>query len=63
MTTTTSNPAAVGQEIVLFSRLARNDSPSPQPQLRDTVAAYLARGERMPTPTDVTAATPTHHYT
>lgn len=58
MTTTTSHPAAVGQEIVLFAKVGPQRFTLTAHQLRDTVAAYLARGEHMPTPTDINGGDP-----
>jgi hypothetical protein len=59
MTTTTNVPTtAVGQQIVLFAKVGSQRFTLTAAQLRDTVAAYLARGEHMPTPTDINGGDP-----
>jgi hypothetical protein len=58
MSITTSIPTAVGQEIVLFAKVGSQRFTLTAAQLRDTVAAYLARGEHMPTPTDINGGDP-----
>jgi hypothetical protein len=58
MTTTTNVPTAVGQQIVLFAKVGSQRFTLTANQLRDTVAAYLARGEHMPTPTDINGGDP-----
>ncbi|MGA9691774.1 MAG: hypothetical protein WBR33_10135 [Pseudonocardiaceae bacterium] len=58
MTITTNASTAVGQEIVLFARVGSQRFTLTATQLRDTVAAYLARGEHMPTPTDINRGDP-----
>jgi hypothetical protein len=55
---TTAVPTAVGQDIVLFAKVGSQRFTLTAHQLRDTVAAYLARGERMPTPTDINGGDP-----
>jgi hypothetical protein len=54
--TTTAVPA--GQEIVLFAKVGSQRFTLTAAQLRDTVAAYLARGAHMPTPTDINGGDP-----
>jgi hypothetical protein len=49
---------AVGQDIVLFAKVGSQRFTLTATQLRDTVAAYLARGEHMPTPTDINGGDP-----
>jgi hypothetical protein len=56
--TTASAPTTVGQEIVLFAKVGSQRFTLTANQLRDTVAAYLARGEHMPTPTDINGGDP-----
>jgi hypothetical protein len=58
MATTTSPHTAVGQQIVLFAKVGSQRFTLTAAQLRDTVAAYLARGEHMPTPTDINGGDP-----
>ena len=58
MTTTTNAPPAAGQQIVLFAKVGSQRFTLTAAQLRDTVAAYLARGEHMPTPTDISGGDP-----
>jgi hypothetical protein len=58
MTTTTNARIAVGQQIVLFAKVGSQRFTLTAAQLRDTVAAYLARGEHMPTPTDINGGDP-----
>ena len=50
MMTTTETPTPPG-EIVLFAQVGSRRITFTARQLRDTVASYLARGGRMPTPT------------
>jgi hypothetical protein len=56
MTITIHTP--VGQEIVLFAKVGSQRFSLTANQLRDTVAAYLARGQRMPTSTDINGGDP-----
>lgn len=64
MTTATPAPTATptstgaGQTIVLFAKVGSQRFTLTAAQLRDTVAAYLARGEQMPTPTDINGGDP-----
>jgi hypothetical protein len=58
MTTTADSRTAVGHEIVLFAKVGSQRFTLTANQLRDTVAAYLARGEHMPTPTDINGGDP-----
>ena len=58
MTTTTNAPLAAGQQIVLLAKVGSQRFTLTANQLRDTVAAYLARGEHMPTPTDINGGDP-----
>lgn len=55
MTTATAEPTATmtreqGDQIVLLARVGRERLSLSAAQVRDTVAAYVARGEEMPTP-------------
>ena len=45
-------------EIVLFARVGSQRISFTAHQLRDTVASYLARGNTMPTPTDINHGDP-----
>jgi hypothetical protein len=56
--TPTTTAVPVGQEIVLFAKVGSQRFTLTAAQLRDTVAAYLARGARMPTPTDINGGDP-----
>ena len=56
--TTTTGPTAAGQDIVLFAKVNSHRFTLTATQLRDTVAAYLARGAHMPTPTDINGGDP-----
>ncbi len=58
MMATTDTPTAAGQEIILFAKVGSQRFTLTAAQLRDTVAAYLARGEHMPTPTDINGGDP-----
>ena len=58
MTTTTNARIAAGQQIVLLAKVGSQRFTLTAAQLRDTVAAYLARGEHMPTPTDINGGDP-----
>ena len=58
MTTATNASTAGGQQIVLFAKVGSQRFTLTAAQLRDTVAAYLARGEHMPTPTDINGGDP-----
>jgi len=61
MNTTATNTTTSGQQIVLSARIGPHQLTFSTNQLRDTVAAYLARGERMPTPTDINGNDPIEH--
>jgi hypothetical protein len=56
--TTTTVPTAARQDIVLFAKVGSQRFTLTAAQLRDTVAAYLARGAHMPTPTDINGGDP-----
>ena len=58
MTVTTNAPTAVGHEIVLLIRVGSERFALTAAQVRDTVAAYLARGCQMPAPTDTNGGDP-----
>ena len=58
MTTTTNVSTVAGQQIVLFAKVGSQRFTLTANQLRDTVAAYLARGAHMPTPTDINGGDP-----
>ncbi len=58
MTTTTNARIAAGQQIVLFAKVGSQRFTLTANQLCDTVAAYLARGEHMPTSTDINGGDP-----
>ena len=45
-------------EVVLFARVGSHRITLTAGQLRDTVASYLARGNTMPTPTDINHGDP-----
>ena len=54
MTTTTERCSApAGQDIVFLARVGSERIALTARQVRDTVAAYLAKGGHMPTPTDI----------
>ena len=55
---TTTVPTAGEQDIVLFAKVGSTRFSLTAAQLRDTVAAYLARGAHMPTPTDINGGDP-----
>ena len=55
-TTTTAE-----QQVVLSARIGPHQLTFTASQLRDTLASYLARGERMPTPTDIDGNDPIEH--
>jgi hypothetical protein len=57
MMTTANIPAPRG-EVVLFARVGSHRITLTAGQLRDTVASYLARGNTMPTPTDINHGDP-----
>jgi hypothetical protein len=57
MMTTANMPAPRG-EVVLFARVGSHRITFTAGQLRDTVASYLARGNTMPTPTDINQGDP-----
>jgi hypothetical protein len=57
--TTTTMPE---QQIVLSARVGPRRITFTASQLRDTVASYLARGERMPTPTDINDSDSIEHF-
>jgi hypothetical protein len=57
MKTRADIPAPRG-EIVLFARVGSQRITVTAHQLRDTVASYLARGNTMPTPTDINHGDP-----
>jgi hypothetical protein len=57
MMTTANIPAPRG-EVVLFARVGSHRITFTARQLRDTVASYLARGNTMPTPTDINHGDP-----
>jgi hypothetical protein len=56
--TPTATAVTAGQEIVLFAKVGSQRFTLTAHQLRDTVAAYLARGAHMPTPTDINGGDP-----
>jgi hypothetical protein len=58
MATTTNARIAAGQQVVLLAKVGSQRFTLTAVQLRDTVAAYLARGEHMPTPTDINGGDP-----
>ena len=59
MTTSKDTPTAAGQEIVLFAKVGSERFTLTAAQLRDAVAAYLARGSRMPpVVTDISGGDP-----
>lgn len=59
--TTTAQTNTTTQQIVLSARVGSHRITFTASQLRDTVASYLARGERMPTPTDINGNDPIEH--
>lgn len=58
MTTTANAHPAAGQQIVLLAKVGSQRFTLTANQLRDTVAAYLAREEHMPIPTDINGGDP-----
>jgi hypothetical protein len=52
-TTTETNSNTVGDTVMFFARVGPHRITLTASQLRDTVASYLARGQQMPTPTDL----------
>ena len=58
MTTTTNARIAAGQQIVLLAKVGSQRFTLTAAQLRDTVAAYRARGEHLPAPTDINGGDP-----
>jgi len=56
--THTATAVTAGQEIVLFAKVGSQRFTLTANQLRDTVAAYLARGAHMPTPIDINGGDP-----
>lgn len=52
-TTTDSRVTPVGEQIVFLARVGQDRITLTARQVRDTVAAYLAKGGHMPTPTDI----------
>lgn len=56
-----TNTTTAEQQIVLSARIGPHQLTFTASQLRDTVASYLARGERMPTPTDINGSDPIEH--
>ncbi|MGH3774532.1 MAG: hypothetical protein ACRDRR_02155 [Pseudonocardiaceae bacterium] len=57
-TTDTTTTAPAEEEIFLFARVGSDRIALTARQVRDTVAAYLATGGHMPTPTDVNGGDP-----
>ena len=56
-----TNTTTPEQQIVLSARIGPHQLTFTASQLRDTVASYLARSERMPTPTDINGSDPIEH--
>ncbi len=61
MKTAVTNTTTPEQQILLYARIGPHQVTFTASQLRDTVASYLARGERMPTPTDINGSDPIEH--
>jgi hypothetical protein len=60
--TAQTNTPTPEQQIVLSARVGPRRITFTASQLRDTVASYIARGERMPTPTDINGSDPIEHF-
>jgi hypothetical protein len=58
MTSATKTHTPRAQDIILFVTVGSHRITFTAAQLRDTVASYLARGNTMPTPTDINHGDP-----
>jgi hypothetical protein len=57
-TTMETNSGTSGEKVMLSARVGPHRITLTASQLRDTVASYLARGQQMPTPTDIDGSDP-----
>jgi hypothetical protein len=57
-TTTEKHDSTPGDTVMLSARVGSHRITLTASQLRDTVASYLARGQQMPTPTDIDGSDP-----